>query len=141
MRAWFAGEIAAVEFDEGERRLALNPAMPNLHRLYQAGQGIVVYAVASPYRERSHRKMCRACGLPTRCSDEAPPPPLALTVAERRGWHRLKYSFNGHAKTQQLVVTAGQPIDLEPHRQTVARKPRGNAQRRRTECRTGKRIP
>ena len=28
--------------------------MPNLHRLYQAGQGIVVYAVASPYRERSH---------------------------------------------------------------------------------------
>jgi uncharacterized protein (DUF1501 family) len=54
MRAWFAGEIAAAEFDEGERRLALNPAMPNLHRLYQAGQGIVVYAVASPYRERSH---------------------------------------------------------------------------------------
>jgi len=44
----------SVEFDEGERRLALNPAMPNLHRLYQAGQGIVVYAVASPYRERSH---------------------------------------------------------------------------------------
>ena len=63
-----------------------------------------------------------------------------LTVAERRGWQRLKYSFNGHAKTQQLVVTAGQPIDLEPHRQTVARKPRGNAQRRRAECRTGKRI-
>ena len=28
--------------------------MPNRHRLYQAGQGIVVYAVASPYRERSH---------------------------------------------------------------------------------------
>ena len=54
MRAWFASEIAAVEFDEGERRLALNPATPNRHRLYQAGQGIVVYAVASPYRERSH---------------------------------------------------------------------------------------
>ena len=33
---------------------ALNPAMPNLHRLYKAGQGIVVHAVASPYRERSH---------------------------------------------------------------------------------------
>ena len=54
MRAWFASEIAAVEFDVGERRLVLNPAMPNLHRLYQAGQGIVVHAVASPYRERSH---------------------------------------------------------------------------------------
>jgi uncharacterized protein (DUF1501 family) len=33
---------------------ALNPAMPNLHRLYQSGQVIVVHAVATPYRERSH---------------------------------------------------------------------------------------
>ncbi len=33
---------------------ALNPAMPNLHRLYNAGQVIVVHAVATPYRERSH---------------------------------------------------------------------------------------
>jgi uncharacterized protein (DUF1501 family) len=32
----------------------LNPAMPNLHRLYKAGQAIVVHAVATPYRERSH---------------------------------------------------------------------------------------
>src|SRR2546429_5572536 len=33
---------------------ALNPAMPNLHRLYRAGQALVVHAVATPYRERSH---------------------------------------------------------------------------------------
>jgi uncharacterized protein (DUF1501 family) len=33
---------------------ALNPAMPNLHRMYQAGQASVVHAVATPYRERSH---------------------------------------------------------------------------------------
>jgi uncharacterized protein (DUF1501 family) len=33
---------------------ALNPAMPNLQRLYRAGQAIVVHAVATPYRERSH---------------------------------------------------------------------------------------
>jgi uncharacterized protein (DUF1501 family) len=33
---------------------ALNPAMPNLHRLYMAGQAIVVHAAATPYRERSH---------------------------------------------------------------------------------------
>src|SRR5439155_10399453 len=33
---------------------ALNPAMPNLHRLYQAGAAVIVHAVASPYRERSH---------------------------------------------------------------------------------------
>jgi len=33
---------------------ALNPAMPTLHALYQAGQAIFVHAAASPYRERSH---------------------------------------------------------------------------------------
>jgi uncharacterized protein (DUF1501 family) len=33
---------------------ALNPAMPNLHRLHQAGQATIVHAVATPYRERSH---------------------------------------------------------------------------------------
>ena len=33
---------------------ALNPAMPNLHRLYQAKQAAIVHAVATPYRERSH---------------------------------------------------------------------------------------
>jgi uncharacterized protein (DUF1501 family) len=33
---------------------ALNPAMPNLHRLYKGGQAIIVHAVATPYRERSH---------------------------------------------------------------------------------------
>ena len=33
---------------------ALNPAMPNLHRLYKAQQAAVVHAAATPYRERSH---------------------------------------------------------------------------------------
>jgi uncharacterized protein (DUF1501 family) len=33
---------------------ALNPAMPNLHRLFLANQAIVVHACATPYRERSH---------------------------------------------------------------------------------------
>jgi uncharacterized protein (DUF1501 family) len=33
---------------------ALNPAMPNLHRLYQAKQAIIVHAAATSYRERSH---------------------------------------------------------------------------------------
>jgi uncharacterized protein (DUF1501 family) len=33
---------------------ALNPAMPNFHRLYKAGQGLIVHAVATSYRERSH---------------------------------------------------------------------------------------
>jgi len=33
---------------------ALNPAMPNLYRLYKTQQASVVHATATPYRERSH---------------------------------------------------------------------------------------
>jgi uncharacterized protein (DUF1501 family) len=33
---------------------ALNPAMPELSRLYHAGHAIIVHAAATPYRERSH---------------------------------------------------------------------------------------
>ena len=33
---------------------ALNPAMPNLHRMFAAQEAIVVHACATPYRERSH---------------------------------------------------------------------------------------
>src|SRR5262245_37845504 len=33
---------------------ALNPAMPNLHRLYQRQHAAIVHATATPYRERSH---------------------------------------------------------------------------------------
>jgi uncharacterized protein (DUF1501 family) len=33
---------------------ALNPAMPNLYRLYKAQQASIVHATATPYRERSH---------------------------------------------------------------------------------------
>ncbi|KPL54438.1 hypothetical protein ABB55_21295 [Prosthecomicrobium hirschii] len=33
---------------------ALHPAMPTFARLYKAGKAMVVHAVASPYRERSH---------------------------------------------------------------------------------------
>jgi len=33
---------------------AVNPAMPNLHRLYKAGAATIVHAAATPYRERSH---------------------------------------------------------------------------------------
>lgn len=33
---------------------ALNPAMPNFHRLYKAEQATIVHAASTPYRERSH---------------------------------------------------------------------------------------
>ncbi|MGA7868905.1 MAG: hypothetical protein WCA23_33890, partial [Stellaceae bacterium] len=46
-----AGSTPALPLDDF---FALNPAMPNLHRLYQAGQATIVHAVATPYRERSH---------------------------------------------------------------------------------------
>ncbi len=45
------GAHAALPLDS---MFALNPAMPNFHRLYKAGQAIVVHAAATPYRERSH---------------------------------------------------------------------------------------
>jgi uncharacterized protein (DUF1501 family) len=45
------GQSPALPLDDF---FALNPAMPNLHRLYRAGQALCVHAVATPYRERSH---------------------------------------------------------------------------------------
>ena len=45
------GKTAALPLDAF---FALNPAMPGLHRLYQAGHATVVHASATPYRERSH---------------------------------------------------------------------------------------
>jgi uncharacterized protein (DUF1501 family) len=33
---------------------ALHPAMANFHRLYRSGQALIVHAVATPYRDRSH---------------------------------------------------------------------------------------
>ncbi|MBV8791163.1 MAG: DUF1501 domain-containing protein [Pseudolabrys sp.] len=45
------GQDAALKLDGF---FALNPAMPNFHRMYRANQAAVVHAVATPYRERSH---------------------------------------------------------------------------------------
>jgi uncharacterized protein (DUF1501 family) len=45
------GANAALPLDA---MFALNPAMPNLYRLYKSNQAAVVHAVATPYRERSH---------------------------------------------------------------------------------------
>src|SRR5947209_6219977 len=45
------GAAAALELDGF---FGLNPAMPNVHRLYRAGQAAFVHATATSYRERSH---------------------------------------------------------------------------------------
>jgi uncharacterized protein (DUF1501 family) len=47
----FDGKVPPLKLDDF---FALNPAMPNLHGMYQAGEAIVVHASATPYRERSH---------------------------------------------------------------------------------------
>jgi uncharacterized protein (DUF1501 family) len=45
------GKIAALPLNSF---FALNPAMPNVHRLYKEGQVTFIHAAATPYRERSH---------------------------------------------------------------------------------------
>src|ERR1700681_660970 len=47
----FDGKVPPLKLDDF---FALNPAMPNLHRMFKAGEAIVVHACATPYRERSH---------------------------------------------------------------------------------------
>ena len=45
------GKVPPLKLDDF---FALNPAMPNLHRMFQANEAIIVHACATPYRERSH---------------------------------------------------------------------------------------
>jgi uncharacterized protein (DUF1501 family) len=45
------GKMPALKLDDF---FALNPAMPNLHRMFEAKEAIIVHASATPYRERSH---------------------------------------------------------------------------------------
>ncbi len=46
-----AGNAPALKLNDF---FALNPAMPNLHKMFQANEAIIVHACATPYRERSH---------------------------------------------------------------------------------------
>jgi uncharacterized protein (DUF1501 family) len=45
------GKTPALKLDDF---FALNPAMPNLYRMFKANEAIIVHATATPYRERSH---------------------------------------------------------------------------------------
>jgi uncharacterized protein (DUF1501 family) len=45
------GKTPALKLDDF---FALNPAMPNLHRMFASNEAIVVHACATPYRDRSH---------------------------------------------------------------------------------------
>jgi uncharacterized protein (DUF1501 family) len=46
-----ADTMPALKLDEF---FALNPAMPNLHRMFEAKEAIFIHASATPYRDRSH---------------------------------------------------------------------------------------
>jgi uncharacterized protein (DUF1501 family) len=46
-----AAKTPALKLDDF---FALNPAMPNLHRMFAAKEAIIVHAAATSYRERSH---------------------------------------------------------------------------------------
>jgi uncharacterized protein (DUF1501 family) len=45
------GKLPALKLDDF---FALHPAMPNFHRLYNAGDALIVHASATGYRDRSH---------------------------------------------------------------------------------------
>ncbi len=45
------GKLPALKLDDF---FALNPAMPNLYRMFETKEAIIVHASATPYRERSH---------------------------------------------------------------------------------------
>ena len=45
------GKTPALKLDDF---FALNPAMPNLYRMFKANEAIIIHAAATPYRERSH---------------------------------------------------------------------------------------
>ena len=45
------GKTPALKLDDF---FALNPAMPNLHRMFADREAIIVHAAATPYRDRSH---------------------------------------------------------------------------------------
>jgi uncharacterized protein (DUF1501 family) len=47
----FDGKVPALKLNDF---FALNPAMPNLQRMFQANEAIILHACATPYRERSH---------------------------------------------------------------------------------------
>ena len=47
----FDGKTPPLKLDDF---FALNPAMPNLQRMFLANEAIIVHACATPYRERSH---------------------------------------------------------------------------------------
>src|SRR6266851_3240951 len=103
---------------------ALNPAMPNLHRLYAAGHAAIVHAAATPYRERSHfdGQDVLESGLPkpgdaargARSGSGAVMDAAALPAGERGYAHAAHRSLPAH-RARARARTRG-PARPRPHR-------------------------
>src|SRR3954470_2853468 len=89
---------------------ALNPAMPNLYRLYKADQAAIVHASATPYRERSHfdGQDVLESGLPKPGRSDT-------------GW--LKRALGGLAPEAPVTLKGGRAFALGPVTPLVVRGP------------------
>lgn len=89
---------------------ALNPAMPNVHRLYHARQAILVHAAATPYRERSHfdGQDVLENGLPKPATSES-------------GW--LNRALGALAPGDRVAASAASTFAVGPVTPLIARGP------------------
>ncbi len=102
-----AGKTPALKLDDF---FALNPAMPNLHRMFAANEAIIVHATATPYRERSHFD-----GQDVLESGAEKP------GAVRTGW--LNRLLAGLAPEGRLPASAGSAFAVGPVTPLVVRGP------------------
>jgi uncharacterized protein (DUF1501 family) len=102
------GKTPALKLDDF---FALNPAMPNLHRMFAAQEAIIVHACATPYRERSHfdGQDVLESGLPK---------PVAVNES---GW--LNRALAGLAPAGRVKPNGSQAFAVGPVTPLVARGP------------------
>jgi uncharacterized protein (DUF1501 family) len=89
---------------------ALHPAMPNLHRMFKAGQATIVHAVASPYRDRSHFD-----------GQDVLESGLTKTGAVETGW--LNRALAGLTPEGHARLNSGEVVAVGPVMPLVARGP------------------
>jgi uncharacterized protein (DUF1501 family) len=103
------GAAPALRLDD---LFALNPAMPKFYDLYQAKQALIVHAVATPYRERSHfdGQDVLESGLPTPGVTDSGWLNRALTALEPAGRTAHKIEAFAVGPVTPLVVRGPAPI-------------------------------
>jgi uncharacterized protein (DUF1501 family) len=101
------GKPAAGKLDDF---FALHPGMPNLHRMFQAGEATIVHAVASPYRDRSHFD-----------GQDVLESGVAQPGASETGW--LNRALAGLAPEARVPANAGKLVAVGPVTPLVARGP------------------